>query len=80
MSSVFYVKKLNDSDTELVLKIFKKDNQKNFLSELAIMSLLDQKLKCGAVGFPQIVSSMQSEEQSEILMTALGPSLKKLLK
>ena len=44
------------------------------------MTLLEQKQKSGAVGFPQIVSKMESEDQAEILMVALGPSLKKLVK
>jgi hypothetical protein len=32
------------------------------------------------IGFPKIVSKMESEDQAEILMIALGPSLKKLVK
>jgi hypothetical protein len=48
---------------------------KFFHKEEAIMTRLKSK-----VGFPQIVSKKESESQAEILMAAIGPSLKKLVK
>ena len=74
-SSVFFVKEQHNLDEELVLKIFKENEMKFFHKEEAIMTRLKSK-----VGFPQIVSKKESESQAEILMAALGPSLKKLVK
>lgn len=66
---------------ELVLKIYKDDHLKSYFREKAILNeLANLGKKKEVIGFPQIVSKMESQVQAEILMIALGPSLKKLVK
>ena len=80
--SVFFVKHRSNIQKELVLKIYDQDNMNSYYREKIILDRLSdlRKKDPSITGFPQIISKMESENQAEILMEALGPSLKKLVK
>lgn len=84
---MFYVKTNEDQkkglDRELVLKIYKQRDLKSYFKEKAVLNQLDdyfredtQEVK----GFPDIVSKKDNNKRAEILMQALGPNLRKLVK
>ena len=84
--SVFYVKQGNDSTKELVLKIYKNNDMKSYFKEIAVFRKLEEKQKQLAAereempGFPKILSTKESSSSAELLMEALGPNIRKLLK
>ena len=85
--AVFYVKTKSDQtkgvDRELVLKIYKQRDLKSYFKEKAVLNLLDDhflKQKAVGTGFPEIISKKDNNKRAEILMSALGPNLRKLVK
>ena len=91
--SVFYVKIAADLAQELVLKIYKKEDIKSYLKETAVFkkimdiknAIKDNKVIAthiadGVCGFPDMISHIEGQQKAEILMEALGPNLRKLLK
>jgi len=85
--SVFYVKIANDNTREVVLKIYKNEDKKSYQKEITVFKKLaelkqnrevDHDLEM--VGFPELISSIDGKNSAEILMEALGPNLRKLLK
>lgn len=71
-----------------MLKIYKNENLKSYLKEIAVFKKLNElkkQIKCGVegeglVGFPEMISYIEGNHSAEILMEALGPNLRKLLK
>jgi hypothetical protein len=60
---------------------------KSYIKEMAVMKKLTDYMSLkkaqndsSAEGFPTLISSLEGQNQSEILMEALGPNLRKLLK
>lgn len=67
-SSVFYVKMTNDPSRQVILKVYKNDDIKSYTKELAVFNKLKQMknnlpadLEDEVVGFPQMISNLQSE-------------------
>lgn len=87
-SSVFYVTKVGDPNHQIVLKIYKNDDIKSYYKEIAVFkkiaqmnhNLPEQSKIEDFGGFPALVSNLENHNQAEILMEALGPNLRKLLK
>lgn len=83
---MFYVKLSNDSSKELVLKIYKNNDMKSYFKENAVFQKLEEKKKQLAdehedlPGFPRVISTKESSTSAELLMEALGPNIRKLLK
>ena len=85
---MFYVKtdeyKRKGLDRELVLKIYKSRDLKSYFKEKAVLNQLDDYFKKDdsqeVKGFPEIVSKKDNNKRAEILMQALGPNLRKLVK
>jgi len=72
-----------------VLKIYKNENMKSYLKEISVFKKLNEMKKAvgvngveseSLVGFPEMISYIESNKTAEILMEALGPNLRKLLK
>jgi hypothetical protein len=84
--SVFYVKMADDDQKEVVLKIYKNEDIKSYFKEIAVFrKLMEIKtnpdlMQEGYVGFPEMISNLEGNQSAEILMEALGPNLRKLLK
>ena len=61
---------------------------KSYLKEIAVFKRLDDMMKRRQkdeqleplVGFPDMISHLEGQKSAEILMEALGPNLRKLLK
>ena len=61
---------------------------KSYLKEIAVFKRLDEMMKRTKsntnleplVGFPDMISHLEGQKSAEILMEALGPNLRKLLK
>lgn len=67
-----------------MIKIFKKENLKSYFQEKEMLNQLAKYSQLMRLqgkpfeGFPNIISKMESKDQAEILMEALGPNLRKL--
>jgi len=87
---VFYCKVKSPEDPTLhekesVLKIYNQDDIKSFTKEINVFNTIADAKKKAAdsekfVGFPALISSIQGPDSAEILMEALGPNIRKLLK
>jgi hypothetical protein len=70
------VKRAQDSQQELVLKIYKSEDLKSYQKEIAVFQKLDEQNKrCNAdgspdhlVGFPRLISFLEGPNSTEILM------------
>lgn len=85
--SVFYVKLCEAvPDTfkqrDYVLKVYKNTGSAGFGRELQVLkALLKRQIEEPSIfGFPKIISIIEGDENSEILMEALGPNVQSLLK
>jgi hypothetical protein len=72
-------------DKESVLKIYYKDDIKSFTKELNVFNTIHEAReicedKEKFIGFPNLISELRGPESAEILMEALGPNIRKLLK
>lgn len=84
---MFYVKQHCDPSKELVLKIYKNEDMKSYLKEIAVFKNIEEYKKRQneegqekIVGFPIMTSNREGQKTAELLMEALGPNLRKLLK
>ena len=92
---MFYVKIANDLAQEVVLKIYKNEDIKSYLKEISVFKKVMEikrglkdlhsqsippHITEGVVGFPDMISHIEGQQSAEILMEALGPNLRKLLK
>lgn len=74
---------------ELILKVYKIQDMKSYIKEMTVMKKLqDEKNKFKNdkvnlekfVGFPTSISFIEGQKSAEILMEALGPNFRKLLR
>jgi hypothetical protein len=80
----------DEPDKQIVLKVYKNEDIKSYLKEIVVFKKLNQ-MRSNLpengnpgeeefMGFPKMISNLQGASQAEILMEALGPNLRKLLK
>jgi serine/threonine protein kinase len=60
-----------------VLKIYAQEDFKSYKKEVAVFMKLKNLKNC--IGYPEMISKIESKETAELLMEALGPNLRKLL-
>ena len=82
--SVFYCKSSTDYEQESVLKIYKEDDIKSYIKEMAVFNCITEQQRLGQsekfIGYPKLLSALRGPNSAEILMEALGANLRKLLK